>query len=112
MLTAPNAQPIASTRDFLPRALIFLSRWSPEETASIPLLLTAGLIGGIGVNVISAHRKLYPSWLVQGPQTGRGRRPHTTQRRERRESAEAHQEGNTSPKPCSGQCALRSSARR
>jgi hypothetical protein len=26
--------------------------WSPEETASIPLLLTAGLIGGIAVNVI------------------------------------------------------------
>ena len=26
--------------------------WSPEETASIPLLLTAGLIGGIVVNVI------------------------------------------------------------
>jgi hypothetical protein len=25
--------------------------WSPEETASIPLLLTAGLIGGIVVNV-------------------------------------------------------------
>ena len=27
-------------------------KWSPEETASIPLLLTAGLIGGIVVNVI------------------------------------------------------------
>jgi hypothetical protein len=26
--------------------------WAPEETASIPLLLTAGLIGGIVVNVI------------------------------------------------------------
>ena len=26
--------------------------WGPEETASIPLLLTAGLIGGIVVNVI------------------------------------------------------------
>jgi hypothetical protein len=26
--------------------------WSPEETASIPLLLIAGLIGGIVVNVI------------------------------------------------------------
>src|SRR5215210_5650721 len=26
--------------------------WSPEEIASIPLLLTAGLIGGIVVNVI------------------------------------------------------------
>jgi hypothetical protein len=26
--------------------------WSPEETASIPLLLTAGLIGGIVVNAI------------------------------------------------------------
>jgi hypothetical protein len=26
--------------------------WSPQETASIPLLLTAGLIGGIVVNVI------------------------------------------------------------
>ena len=26
--------------------------WSPEETASIPLLVTAGLIGGIVVNVI------------------------------------------------------------
>ena len=26
--------------------------WSPEETASIPLLLTAGLIGGMVVNVI------------------------------------------------------------
>ena len=26
--------------------------WSPEETVSIPLLLTAGLIGGIIVNVI------------------------------------------------------------
>jgi hypothetical protein len=26
--------------------------WSPEETASIPLLLTAGLIGGIVVNVM------------------------------------------------------------
>ena len=26
--------------------------WSPEETASIPLLLTAGLIGGLVVNVI------------------------------------------------------------
>jgi hypothetical protein len=26
--------------------------WSPEETASIPLLLTAGLIGGVVVNVI------------------------------------------------------------
>ena len=26
--------------------------WSPEETASTPLLLTAGLIGGIVVNVI------------------------------------------------------------
>ena len=26
--------------------------WSPEVTASIPLLLTAGLIGGIVVNVI------------------------------------------------------------
>ena len=26
--------------------------WSPEETASIPLLLTAGLIGGMFVNVI------------------------------------------------------------
>ena len=26
--------------------------WSPEETAPIPLLLTAGLIGGIVVNVI------------------------------------------------------------
>src|SRR5215203_6385632 len=26
--------------------------WSPEETASIPLLLTAGLIGGTVVNVI------------------------------------------------------------
>jgi len=26
--------------------------WSPEETASIPLLLTAGLVGGIVVNVI------------------------------------------------------------
>jgi hypothetical protein len=26
--------------------------WSPEETASIPLLLTAGLIGGIVINVI------------------------------------------------------------
>lgn len=26
--------------------------WRPEETASIPLLLTAGLIGGIVVNVI------------------------------------------------------------
>jgi hypothetical protein len=26
--------------------------WDPEETASIPLLLTAGLIGGIVVNVI------------------------------------------------------------
>jgi hypothetical protein len=26
--------------------------WSPEETASIPLLLSAGLIGGIVVNVI------------------------------------------------------------
>jgi hypothetical protein len=26
--------------------------WSPAETASIPLLLTAGLIGGIVVNVI------------------------------------------------------------
>jgi hypothetical protein len=25
--------------------------WSPEETASIPLLLTAGLVGGIVVNV-------------------------------------------------------------
>jgi hypothetical protein len=29
-----------------------LFTWSPEETASIPLLLTAGLIGGIVVNVI------------------------------------------------------------
>jgi hypothetical protein len=27
-------------------------KWSPQETASIPLLLTAGLIGGIVVNVI------------------------------------------------------------
>jgi hypothetical protein len=26
--------------------------WSPEETASIPLLLTAGLMGGVVVNVI------------------------------------------------------------
>jgi hypothetical protein len=26
--------------------------WSPEETVSIPILLTAGLIGGIVVNVI------------------------------------------------------------
>jgi hypothetical protein len=26
--------------------------WSPEETASIPLLLTAGLIGGIVVNMV------------------------------------------------------------
>jgi hypothetical protein len=26
--------------------------WSPEETASIPLLLTAGLLGGVVVNVI------------------------------------------------------------
>ena len=26
--------------------------WSPEETASIPILLTAGLLGGIVVNVI------------------------------------------------------------
>jgi len=26
--------------------------WGPEETASIPVLLTAGLIGGIVVNVI------------------------------------------------------------
>jgi hypothetical protein len=26
--------------------------WSPEETASIPLLLSTGLIGGIIVNVI------------------------------------------------------------
>jgi hypothetical protein len=26
--------------------------WSPEETASIPLLLTAGLIGGMVVNVL------------------------------------------------------------
>ena len=26
--------------------------WSPEETAPIPLLLTAGLVGGIVVNVI------------------------------------------------------------
>jgi hypothetical protein len=26
--------------------------WSPEETASIPVLLTAGLIGGIVVNVM------------------------------------------------------------
>ena len=26
--------------------------WSPEETASIPLLLTAGLVGGIVVNAI------------------------------------------------------------
>ena len=26
--------------------------WSPEETASIHLLLTAGLIGGIVINVI------------------------------------------------------------
>jgi drug/metabolite transporter (DMT)-like permease len=26
--------------------------WSPEETASIPLLLAAGLIGGVVVNVI------------------------------------------------------------
>jgi hypothetical protein len=26
--------------------------WSPEETASIPLLLTAGLMGGIVVNVV------------------------------------------------------------
>ena len=26
--------------------------WSPEETASIPLLLSAGLLGGIVVNVI------------------------------------------------------------
>jgi hypothetical protein len=26
--------------------------WSPEETVSIPLLLSAGLIGGIVVNVI------------------------------------------------------------
>ena len=26
--------------------------WSPEETASVPLLLSAGLIGGIVVNVI------------------------------------------------------------
>ena len=26
--------------------------WSPEETASIPLLLTAGLIGSVVVNVI------------------------------------------------------------
>jgi hypothetical protein len=26
--------------------------WSPEETASMPLLLTAGLIGGIVVNVL------------------------------------------------------------
>lgn len=26
--------------------------WSPEETAAIPLLLTAGLIGGVVVNVI------------------------------------------------------------
>src|SRR5215212_2409596 len=26
--------------------------WSPEETASIPLLLTAGLLGGIVVNVL------------------------------------------------------------
>src|SRR5918997_2562727 len=26
--------------------------WSPEETASIPLLLTAGLIGGIVINVV------------------------------------------------------------
>jgi hypothetical protein len=26
--------------------------WSPEETVSIPLLLTAGLVGGIVVNVI------------------------------------------------------------
>ena len=30
---------------------IFFS-WSPEETVSIPLLLSAGLIGGIVVNVI------------------------------------------------------------
>jgi hypothetical protein len=29
-----------------------LFTWSPEETVSIPLLLTAGLIGGIVVNVI------------------------------------------------------------
>jgi hypothetical protein len=26
--------------------------WSPEETASVPLLLTAGLVGGIVVNVL------------------------------------------------------------
>jgi hypothetical protein len=26
--------------------------WSPEDTASIPLLLSAGLIGGIVVNII------------------------------------------------------------
>jgi hypothetical protein len=26
--------------------------WSPEETASIPLLLTAGFVGGIVVNAI------------------------------------------------------------
>ncbi len=26
--------------------------WSPEETVSIPLLLTAGLMGGIVVNVV------------------------------------------------------------
>src|ERR687895_2880633 len=26
--------------------------WSPEETASVPLLLSAGLIGGIVVNII------------------------------------------------------------
>jgi hypothetical protein len=29
-----------------------LDPWSPEETASIPILLTAGLIGGIVVNAI------------------------------------------------------------
>jgi hypothetical protein len=26
--------------------------WSPEETVSVPLLLTAGLVGGIVTNVI------------------------------------------------------------
>ncbi len=29
-----------------------LFTWSPEETTSIPLLLTAGLVGGIVVNVV------------------------------------------------------------
>ena len=36
--------------------------WSPEETASIPLLLSAGLVGGIVVNVIWGV--FWDSWLL------------------------------------------------